>query len=207
MIVRRDLRDTPCLPEPWGVAMPVRSLAFGTLTIIACCLLPHPGQPARANTEPNRSAQHHKSATTTATPVQLPAFQAGLWQYRQTVMKDDSPTPRISMLRKCADPSAEIREKMAQLKRRSCEFAPLAHRHGRYFSNGVCPTPLGPTRIRAVLIARGAGGYTDLSETRTREHLARQRIEATRIGECPGSGTLTPPSPNSKLTPHPEVRG
>ena len=114
------------------------------------------------------------------------------------------------MLRKCADPSTEIREKMVQLKRRSCEFAPLAHRRGRYFSSWICPTPLGPTRFRAVLIVKGANGYTDLSEIRTREHVARQRIEATRIGECPESGTVTPGAPgtpNSRPTPPPEVRG
>jgi hypothetical protein len=143
--------------------------------------------------------------TTAATG--LPVFQAGLWQYRRTVMKDDSRAPQVSMLRKCADPSAEIRTKMAQLERRSCQFAPLSHRHGRYFSSWVCPTPLGPTRFRAVLIVRGAGSYTDLSEIRTTEHVARQRIEATRIGECPERGTLTPGAPNADPVPHPEVRG
>jgi len=39
-----------------------------------------------------------------------------------------------------------------------------------------------------VLIVRGAAGYTDLSEVRSAQHLARQKIEATRIGECPASG-------------------
>jgi hypothetical protein len=111
------------------------------------------------------------------------------------------------MLKKCADPSTEIREKMAQLGHKGCQFAPLARRRGRYLSSWVCPTPLGPTRFRAVLIVRGAGGYTDLSEIRTREQVARQRIEATRIGECPESGTVTPSTPNPSPTPLPEVRG
>jgi hypothetical protein len=124
--------------------------------------------------------------------VELPAFQAGLWQYRRTVVKDDSPSPRISMLRKCADPSTEIRTKMAQLESRSCRFAPLVRRRGRYLSTWICPTPEGPTRFRAVLIVKGATGYTDLSEMRSAQHVARQRIEATRIGACPENGRSTP---------------
>ena len=59
--------------------MPVRSAAFGTLTIVACCLLPPAGQPARANTEPNRSTHHHKPAPQTTAAAGLPVFQAGLW--------------------------------------------------------------------------------------------------------------------------------
>ena len=168
--------------------MPVRSTAFGTLAIVVCCLLLPAGQPARANTEPSRSTHDHKRVQTTAAAVQLPVFQAGLWQYRRTVVNSDSPTPHVSMLKKCADPSTEIREKMAQLGHNGCQFAPLARRHGRYISSWTCPTPLGPTRFRAVLIVRGAVRYTDLSEMRAGQRVDRQRIDAAWIGECSTSG-------------------
>ena len=168
--------------------MPVRSTAFGILAIVVCCLPLPNGQPARANTEPSRSPNHHKPAQTTAAAVQLPVFQAGLWQYRRTVVNSDSPTPQVSMLKKCADPSTEIREKMAQLGHNGCQFAPLALRHGRYISSWTCPTPLGPTRFRAVLIVQGAVRYTDLSEMRAANHFARQRIDAAWIGECSTRG-------------------
>jgi hypothetical protein len=123
--------------------------------------------------------------------VELPFFEPGMWEYRRTVVKDDYPSPQISMLRKCADPSTEMRRKMAELGKRSCRFAPLAHRKHRYISSWICPTPLGPARFRGVLIVRGTAGYTDLSEMRTTEHVARQRIEAARIGECPASAPDT----------------
>jgi len=168
--------------------MPVRSTAFGTLATALCCLLLPTAQPAHANTEPSRSPEHHKPVQTNAAAVQLPVFQAGLWQYRRTVVNSDSPTPHVSILKKCADPSTEIREKMAQLGHNGCQFAPLARRHGRYISSWTCPTPLGPTTFRAVLIVRGAVRYTDLSEMRAANHFARQRIEAAWIGECSTSG-------------------
>jgi hypothetical protein len=134
--------------------------------------------------------------------VELPFFQPGLWEYRRTVVKDDSPGPQISMLRKCADPSTEIRNKMVELGKRSCRFARLAHRHHRYISSWTCPTPLGPARFRAVLIVRGTVGYTDLSEMRTTDHLTRQRIEAARIGECPASGPGRQFRPNPRAMEH-----
>ena len=92
------------------------------------------------------------------------------------------------MLRKCSDPSTEIRTKMADLGKSSCRFAPLAHRRGQYISNWTCQTPLGPTTFRAVLVVRGAVGYTHVSEMRAKEHVSRQKIEAARIGDCPSSG-------------------
>lgn len=176
--------------------MSLRSAAFGTFTTLGCCLLAPLGQPANANTEPPHST-HNKPAA--AAPVELPFFAPGLWEYRRTVVKDGVPAPEISMLRKCADPSTEIRTKMAELGKRSCQFAPLTRRHQRYFSRWICPTPLGPTRFRAVLIVRGTVGYTDLSEMRTNEHVARQRIEAARIGECPASG------PSRQFRPDPQA--
>ena len=168
--------------------MSLRSAVFGTLTTVGCTLLWSLGPPARAITEPPHSPQA-RPATPSAAAVELPFFEPGLWEYRRTVVKDGSPSPQTSMLRKCADPSTEIREKMAELRKRSCRFAPLQHRLHRYNSSWICPTPLGPTRFHAVLIVRGTAGYTDLSEMRTSEHVTRQRIEAARIGACPANGS------------------
>ena len=167
--------------------MSLQSAVFGTLSMAGCTLLLVFAQRAQAVTEPPRT-NHQKPWALGAAPVELPSFRPGLWQYRRTVTSDDSPGPRISMLRKCADPSAEIRKKLADLGKRSCQFAPLAYRRNRYVTSWTCPTPLGRTSFRAVLIVRGTAGYTDVSEMRTAEHLSRQKIEAIRIGECPASG-------------------
>ena len=187
--------------------MPVRSATVGMLAIAGCCLLQPGQQLARATPLPSPEPHSHKPVASDTAAVALPVFQPGLWQYRRTVMNNDSPRPQVSMLRKCADPTTEIREKMAQLESRSCRFAPFSLRYGRYYSSWTCPTPEGPTRFRAVLIVRGAAGYTDLSEMHSTQHRARQTIEAQRIGECPASRPLPPRNPNLKPTPHGELRG
>lgn len=180
--------------------MSVRSAVFGTLTTVGCALLSPFGQPAHAITEPPRT--HAGPPTTARAAAELPFFAPGLWEYRRTVVKDGIPSPQISLLRKCADPSVEIREKLAQLGKRSCRLAPLSHRLHRYFSSGICPTPLGPTRFHAVLIVRGTVGYTDLSEMRTSEHVTRERIEAARIGECPANERERHFRPNPQALPN-----
>jgi hypothetical protein len=181
--------------------MPVRSAAFGTLAMVSCWLLPPPGHPAHANTELPHST-HHNSAAKAPAAADLPFFEPGLWEYRRTMVNDGTPSPQISMLRKCADPSTEIRSKMAELGKRSCRFGPVKHRLHRYFSSWICQTPLGPTRFHAVLIVRGTVRYTDLSEMRTTEHVTRQRIEAARIGECPASGDDRQFRPNPQTMEH-----
>jgi hypothetical protein len=122
-------------------------------------------------------------------------------------VKDNSPARRVSLLRRCAEPSAEIRTKMAQLESRSCQFTPFARQQNRYTASWTCPTPEGPMSFRAVLIVKGAAGYTDLSEVRSTQHVSRQRIEAIRIGACPENAPSTPSSPSSKPLPRTELRG
>jgi hypothetical protein len=179
----------------------VRSAVFGTLTTVGCALVSPFGQPAHAITEPPRNG-HAGPPTTARAAAELPFFEPGLWEYRRTVVKDGIPSPQISILRKCADPTTEIRTKMVELGKRSCRFAPLTHRPHRYFSSWICPTPLGTSRFRAVLIVRGTVGYTDLSEMRVMEHMTRQRIEAVRIGECPANERERHFRPNPQALPN-----
>src|SRR5437762_1186403 len=44
--------------------------------------------------------------------VELSRFQPGRWEYRRTVLSGQSARPQISAVRKCADPGADISEKI-----------------------------------------------------------------------------------------------
>ena len=101
-------------------------------------------------------------------------------------MTSDSPRPRLDTLRKCADPSAEIRSKKAQLEGRGCQFAPFVRRDGRYVSSWTCPTPEGPITYRQMLIVKDRTSYAAISEIRLgRERVTHQKMQARRLGECP----------------------
>jgi hypothetical protein len=106
--------------------------------------------------------------------------------------------PHVSSIRKCADPGADMREKMEALKKKDCQFAPLRHSQDRYVSSWVCQTPTGAMRFRDVLVTKDPNSYQDVTETHSAQHVARQKLEATRIGECPGMGSGAPLMPTPK---------
>jgi len=120
---------------------------FSALTMVGCCAVMPFGHDARG-ADPAVPAP-------AAAAVTLPDFQARLWEYRRILVTSDSARPRFARLRKCADPSTDIRRKTTQLKGRHCEFSPLVFRD----SNWTCPTPAGPMTYRHVLIVRDPTSY------------------------------------------------
>jgi hypothetical protein len=126
------------------------------------------------------------------TASELPHFKPGLWEYRRTVMNGGSAKPQVSTVRRCVDPTTEIRSKMSMLKTRNCQFTPLSKKQDHYISSWTCPSPNGPVRFRDVLIAKDLTSYEDVSEVHTAQRVSQQKIEATRVGECSNAGTQAP---------------
>ena len=85
--------------------------------------------------------------------VELRRFQPGLWEYRRTLVSGNSAKPQVSTVRKCADPSADIRKKIADLRKRNCQFTPLRRKQDHYLSSWICQTPKGAMRFHDVLKA------------------------------------------------------
>jgi len=144
---------------------------------------PPPGAPETA--APAATAPAPRSAG-----VELPAFRSGLWEYRRTLMRSGG--PQVSTTRKCTNPGAEMREKMAELKKKNCQFAPLKRSSEHYISSWICQTPTGAMKFRDVLTATDDSSYQDVSEAHSAQHVTQQKIEARRLGECPGLGAGAP---------------
>jgi len=145
---------------------------------------------------PVAPARDHASA------AELPSFKPGLWEYRRILKTAQSPNPQASTIRKCADPSTEMREKTEALKKKGCQFEAVKRDANRYASSWTCPAPSGLVKFRSVVIVRDSSGYEDLSEIHTAQHVTQQSIAATRVGDCPASGGA-PMSPNPRPLPHP----
>ena len=164
--------------------MPVWSARYRTLTIFGGCAVMLLGQSARGADPP--------ASAPAATTAELPDFQPGLWEYRRLAVTSDSARPRLDTLRKCADPSGEIRSKKAQLESRGCQFAPFVRRDGRYVSSWTCPTPEGPIIYRHMLIVTDRTSYAAISEIRLgRQRMMHQKMQARRLGECPHGAPLS----------------
>src|SRR5438105_1480183 len=190
------------LPEP---LMPVRSPRRKTLNVAAVLLLLAPGAAlCAAGADPAHGAPETPAPASPAprsAGVELPAFRSGLWEYRRTLMRGGK--PQVSTTRKCTNPGAEMREKIAELKKKNCQFAPLRRNNEHYISCWICQTPTGAMRFRDVLTATDDSSYQDVSETHTAQHIGQQKVEARRLGECPGLGAGAPLRPTKPPPRHP----
>ena len=163
--------------------------------------------PSSSNVPPASPAAAPAAPAAVTAAVELPNFRPGLWEYRRTLMRGGSARAQVSTIRKCSDPGADMREKMAALKKKNCQFAPLRHTKDHYISSWVCQTPTGAMRFRDVLTAKDENSYQDVSETHTAQHISQQKLEATRLGECPGLGAGPPLTPTTKPPPRHPWRG
>lgn len=127
--------------------------------------------------------------------AELPAFQPGLWEYERTVFTAADPKPQKSSIRKCSDPSSEIKQRMRELQRKGCQFSPLLARGKQYLSTWRCPVSSGALVDRNVVTVKSDRSYQDDNEVHAGEHISRSTVVANRLGECPAQGSNTAATP------------
>lgn len=133
-----------------------------------------------------------------AAAAELPAFQPGLWEYERTVLTAANPKPQKTSLRKCSDPSREIRQRKSELQLKGCEFSPVLARGKQYLSTWRCPVGGGALIDRNVVTVNSTTSYQDDNVVHAGEHTSRSTVIANRVGECPAPGASTaqaPPKP------------
>jgi hypothetical protein len=168
---------------------PSRGIPFALLKLVFWCGLLTLGSGVSA-ADPETA-----SSSPQVTSPELPQFKPGLWEYRRTAANGSSAKPQVSTVRKCGDPTADIRSKMSLLKTKNCQFTPLRKTQDHYISSWTCPTPNGPVRFRDVLIVKDLTSYEDVSEAHTAQRVSQQKIEATRVGECSNAAAAGPQDP------------
>jgi hypothetical protein len=180
----------------------LKALVLALFLVPAAHLRAAEPQPASGEAPvPESSATPPTAAPTAATasaPVELPTFRFGLWEFKRTQSRADTPKPQVTTIRRCADPGADMRAKTEALKKKGCQFAPLRRSADRYISSWVCQMPTGAMRFRDVLLVKDPNSYEDVSETHTSQHVMHQKIEGRRLGECPGMGSGAPLKPTPK---------
>jgi hypothetical protein len=119
--------------------------------------------------------------------VELPAFQPGMWEYRRTQLAMGRNKPQTTTVKKCSDPTSDIRKKLADLEHRGCRFAPMSHSGNRYVMSWMCPTSNERSvTFHDVLTVTSAESYQDSSEAHQEQQVVHSEIIAIRIGNCSG---------------------
>ncbi len=156
-----------------------------------------PPSPAAAAAAPAEAGKNSASSA-----AELPHLQPGLWEYRRTVLNGSAgKPPQASELKKCSDPTAEFRQKMADLEKKGCHFSPTQRRPEGYVSNWTCVTSSGLVQFHDVLIVQSDTSYQDVIEARSGQQVVRSTIDAQRVDECPASDAGNLPRSQHKKPP------
>jgi hypothetical protein len=125
--------------------------------------------------------------------LELPPFQPGLWEYRRTQVTSAGTKPQSRVMRRCSDPNAEFRRKLAELKQRGCMFTPLHQTGKHYQANWRCTAPDGSVlSMRDSVTVNSPTSYVNESEAFVAQQSTHSSIVAIRQGDCPNGATPPP---------------
>jgi hypothetical protein len=132
--------------------------------------------------------------------LELPPFLPGMWEYRRTQITSTGGKPQTATVRKCGDPTAEFKRKMAELKHRGCLFTPLKKNGPHYEASWRCSAPDGTVlAMRNLITVNSDSSYQNESEAFVSQQATRSIIVANRQGDCPApSLPIVPSQPKSK---------
>lgn len=127
----------------------------------------------------------------------LPSFQPGLWSFTITVHAQGAVKPQVQTLRRCANPTDDIRRKWQVLASKTCRFSPVAHDGKRYTYSSTCQKDQMLLNMKAVITVDSAQAYQVETESRTNNQVRRESLVAKREGACPerSDGHLPVPLP------------
>lgn len=176
------------------------ALAPGRLTSAADP--PAPSTPAAPSTHAKPAARPAPASPQLSLPPaavamldEMPVFQPGLWEYRRTVLSARAPAGEPDAVKKCSDPSSEIREKMTEMTGKGCRILDMKHLGNRFRSRWSCMMDEGMLDISNVIRAEGPTHYEDENESRYSDKMTHTVVVAKRIGDCPSAESSVPPPP------------
>jgi uncharacterized protein DUF3617 len=155
---------------------------------LLACLLVTPGQGA----EPTANAAG-AAGPAPAIAVALPQFRPGLWEYRRTRINSGGDKPQTATVRKCSDPTAEFKRKLAELQGRGCVFEPLKQDGRHYEASWRCSAPDGTVlAMRDSITVLSDTSYQNESEAFVSHEATHSTIVAIRIGACSEASRRNP---------------
>lgn len=123
----------------------------------------------------------------------LPQFRPGMWEYRRTRINSGGAKPQTATVRKCGDPTAEFKRKLAELQGRGCVFKPLRQDGPRYEASWSCSAPDGGVlAMRDIITVLSDTSYRNESEAFVSHEATHSTIVAIRLGDCGANGRPDP---------------
>lgn len=122
----------------------------------------------------------------------LPTFQPGLWTFTINVVTPGSALPHMQTMRRCANPSEDVRKKWQALAVETCKFSPVSHSGNRYSYSSTCQKEGMQLSLKATITVESDQAYRVDTESRTNNQVRKEVLVAKRDGDCPASGGHMP---------------
>jgi len=119
-----------------------------------------------------------------ASDNEFPTFQPGLWSFTSTVNLKGANKPQVRTVRKCTNPTADIKKKWDMLASQSCKFSPMTHDGNRYSYGSFCEKNGLILQSKSSIIVESSSAYRVETDSRTNNQAQKEIIEAKRLGEC-----------------------
>jgi len=110
--------------------------------------------------------------------------------------------PQTQSVKKCTNPTDEIRKKWAMLAIETCKFSPVSRSGNRYSYSSTCQKDGMQLSLRAVITVQSDQAYRVETEATTNNQVRKELLIAKREGDCAKSnGHLPVPQPRTDPPP------
>jgi hypothetical protein len=127
-----------------------------------------------------------------AVDVDVPSLQQGQWEYHRSITVAGQKQPAVQTMRKCINPTEDIRSKWQELARQTCHFSPVRHTDNKYQYSAMCTKNGVRTRTMSVITVQGEAAYNVVTESISSERRFSESLSAHRVGDCSPSPTAAP---------------
>ena len=122
-------------------------------------------------------------ADTAEGPV-VPALRQGLWSYERVAETPGRGMPRPVSVRKCIDPTADMKKNLAELKARGCTVASSGHQGNEYSWSIECSVNGSTVQMSSLVIVESPTAFREEMSSQWRDQSTKSILSAHRLGDC-----------------------
>jgi len=115
---------------------------------------------------------------------ELPAFRAGLWEFKRSVDGGDG-RPAMLTNQKCTNPTEDMQRKTETMIAAGCKPTPVEKSGNLYSFSFKCKLQGVEIQSKSVITAVSDSAYKVDAESKQGGKTTREQLDARRIGNCP----------------------
>ena len=115
---------------------------------------------------------------------ELPAFRAGLWEFRRSVDGGDG-RPATLTNQKCTNPTEDMQKKTETMIAAGCKPTPVTKSGNLYSFSFKCKLQGVDIQSKSLITVESDSAYKVDAESKQGGKTTREQLDARRIGNCP----------------------